>query len=176
MNNPKPITINIEPEWLSPGYYVYVVEMKTKDKTYLYIGQTGDNNYTTARAPLYRLSGHFVKGQSTENQIIKYLKATVAGEGELNNTQLDNLLTQTRFSYRFWKLDDFDGKDHEAKRMKAQMVEHYLIYNLQRSKEFEVVNNPAKNEVTAKKLSFFSQDDIKNNSNLAIHILKQLEK
>lgn len=155
MNNPNPITINIEPEWLSPGYYVYVVEMKTKDKTYLYIGQTGDNNYTTARAPLYRLSGHFVKGQSTENQIIKYLKATVAGEGELNNTQLDNLLTQTRFSYRFWKLDDFDGKDHEAKRMKAQMVEHYIIFHLQSSPNFIIVNRNVRDEVSKSKKEYF---------------------
>ncbi|WP_282782710.1 hypothetical protein [Phaeodactylibacter xiamenensis] len=175
MNNPNPITINIEPEWLSPGYYVYVVEMKTKDKTYLYIGQTGDNNYTTARAPLYRLSGHFVKGRSTENQIIKYLKATVEGEGELNNKQLDNLLTQTRFSYRFWKLDDFDGKDHEAKRMKAQMVEHYLIFHLQmNSVKKEIVNSEVVNEVSESKMKYFSKEQLDSLKLLASGLLKTI--
>ena len=67
-----PIKIKIENNWLKSGYYVYVAVIKYESKTYLYIGQTGDNHHSKARGPLFRISGHFIKTVSSDqNQIIK---------------------------------------------------------------------------------------------------------
>ena len=40
------------------AYLLYAIEICHNQDRYFYIGQTGDNNYITARPPIRRLSGH----------------------------------------------------------------------------------------------------------------------
>src|SRR5690554_1297665 len=104
----EPIEIEIPNNWLSSGYYVYVAEIYYENQTFLYIGQTGDNYHKTARGPLYRIGGHFAKGTSTENQIIKYFKEILLANQEVSAFELEQKLKQSKIKYKFWKICDFD--------------------------------------------------------------------
>jgi len=61
-------------------YLLYIIEISHKDDKIYYIGQTGDNKHTTARPAFRRLAAHFEDvGQSTQNQIYRFLAAEVLG-------------------------------------------------------------------------------------------------
>lgn len=155
MNDIKPIKIPLHPEWLASGYYVYVAELIYKGKRYLYIGQTGDNNYTKARGPLYRISGHLTKGNSTQNQLIKHFRSKVLSKemNEITEEAMERALLSAQIDYTFWKVADYtfdDGSEvyitnHTVKRKSAQAIEKYLIYHLQNLDGFEVFNMRVKN-------------------------------
>lgn len=155
----KSFEIKIKSEWLQSAYYVYAISIKYKKKQYYYIGQTGDNHYHSARAPLYRIGGHFAKGVSTENQIVKYFKETILKK-DVSKTELEQALLESEITYQFWeieKLDEHDNNEqHKAKRMKAQAVEHYLIYKLQGKKGVFVLNKTVKDAFSVTKKDFFS--------------------
>lgn len=157
------IEIKIKPEWLTSAYYVYVVTIVYKEKTYLYVGQTGDNHYHSARAPLYRIGGHFTKGVSTENQIIKYFKKTVLENDNISNYELEQELIKSKLNYKFWEIDAFDPTDkreneHLKKRMRSQAVEHYLIFKLQKKNNITVLNTKVNTEISKSKLDHFKDN------------------
>lgn len=65
------------------AYLVYVIEIRHGKQQYFYIGQTGDNNYVTARPAFRRLSGHLDDtGQSTQNQVYRYIVTSILGHKE----------------------------------------------------------------------------------------------
>jgi hypothetical protein len=62
------------------AYLLYVIEILHGRERYFYVGQTGDNNYVTARPAFRRLSGHLEDiGQSTQNQVYRYIAADILG-------------------------------------------------------------------------------------------------
>jgi len=62
------------------AYLLYVIEIRHGKEQYFYVGQTGDNNYITARPAFRRLSGHMEDtGQSTQNQVYRYIAAGILG-------------------------------------------------------------------------------------------------
>lgn len=156
------IEIKIDKNWLTSGYYVYVVSIVYDNQTYFYIGQTGDNYHQKARAPLYRIGGHFAKGTSTENQIIKYFKTKILANENIANSEMETRLLEANISYKFWKIEDFDTSDspdaHKNKRMKVQAVEHFLIFHLQQEEGNEVLNGTVTNEISASKQKYFKGD------------------
>lgn len=65
------------------AYLLYVIEVCRDQERYFYIGQTGDNNYITARPAFRRLSGHLDDtGQSTQNQVYRYVAEKILGYEE----------------------------------------------------------------------------------------------
>ena len=65
------------------AYLLYVIEICHGKEQYFYVGQTGDNNYVTARPAFRRLSGHLDdSGRSTQNQVYKYIAANILGHRE----------------------------------------------------------------------------------------------
>lgn len=65
------------------AYLLYVVEICHDEDRYFYVGQTGDNNYITARPAFRRLSGHLDdRGQSTQNQVYRYIAVKILGDEE----------------------------------------------------------------------------------------------
>jgi hypothetical protein len=62
------------------AYLLYVIEIRHGKEQYFYVGQTGDNNYITARPAFRRLSGHMDDtGQSTQNQVYRYIATDIIG-------------------------------------------------------------------------------------------------
>lgn len=117
--------MKLDPLWFVMGYYVYVVVMKYEGSNRFYIGMIGDRKHLTARSPFYRMTGHFMLGGSTQNQIIKGIKA------HLNIAEVtDKVLCQIQFIYYAWLLQDFIKGDfvmHPVKRSFAEKVESCLI-------------------------------------------------
>ena len=65
------------------AYLLYVIEICHGKERYFYVGQTGDNNYVTARPAFRRLSGHLDDtGQSTQNQVYRYIATDILGHKE----------------------------------------------------------------------------------------------
>lgn len=71
---PEPIIMELNPDWFKSGYYVYVVTIHYKRKKYFYVGMTGDRHHITARSSFYRMNGHFIRGKSTQNQIVQEIE------------------------------------------------------------------------------------------------------
>lgn len=60
------------------AYLLYVIEIRHKQGTYFYVGQTGDNRYITARPAFRRLAGHLEDiGQSTQNQVYRDIAVNI---------------------------------------------------------------------------------------------------
>lgn len=75
--------INLEGKHFQRQYLLYIVEITHKSDKFYYIGQTGDNNYITARPAFRRLAGHLEDGgRSTQNQIYRFLAVDVLGFAE----------------------------------------------------------------------------------------------
>lgn len=65
------------------AYLLYIIEICHDRERYFYIGQTGDNRYITARPAFRRLSGHLEDtGQSTQNQVYRYIATKILGYEE----------------------------------------------------------------------------------------------
>jgi hypothetical protein len=87
-------------------YLLYIVEISHDNDKHYYIGQTGDNNATTARPAFRRLAGHLAdSGKSTENQIYRYLAEKVL------------------------KIAEAGIKDHTFSKKTKQTVEDYLVHS-----------------------------------------------
>jgi hypothetical protein len=68
------------------AYLLYVIEICHGKEQYFYVGQTGDNNYLTARPAFRRLSGHLDDtGQSTQNQVYRYIATDIVGHKEASS-------------------------------------------------------------------------------------------
>jgi len=75
--------LTLEGKHFQRQYLLYILEITHGNDKYYYIGQTGDNKYTTARPAFRRLAGHLEDvGRSTQNQIYRYLAVEVLGISE----------------------------------------------------------------------------------------------
>jgi len=75
--------LTLEGKHFQRQYLLYIVEITHGNDKYYYVGQTGDNNYKTARPAFRRLAGHLEDvGWSTQNQIYRYLAVDVLGISE----------------------------------------------------------------------------------------------
>lgn len=75
--------LTLEGKHFQRQYLLYIVEITHGNDKYYYVGQTGDNNYTTARPAFRRLAGHLEDvAKSTQNQIYRYLAVEVLGISE----------------------------------------------------------------------------------------------
>ena len=158
---------------MNSSYFVYVACIKYGKKTFLYIGQTGDNKHQTARGPFYRIAGHLSKlKNSNQNQIIKGLRKYLEID---NNEYLEEVLTKVDINYTFWKINSFDYNDnkeqHKRKRKETQLIEHWLIYNL---KDKKIFNKEAKTEITNDNKKYFGDDWYKL-VEIAEDILKEIQ-
>lgn len=144
---PEPIIMELNPDWFRSGYYVYVVTIQYKRKKYFYVGMTGDRHHLTARSPFYRMNGHFIRGKSTQNQIVKGI------EDKLGLEVTDELLAQMSFIYYAWLLHPFhanDEQNHMSRRVYGEGVENALISIMRKNfgdnavfnKRVSSINNP----------------------------------
>jgi len=70
--------LTLEGQHLRRQYLLYIVEIVHENDSYYYVGQTGDNRYTTARPAFRRLAGHMEDlGTSTQNQIYRFLAVDI---------------------------------------------------------------------------------------------------
>ena len=75
--------LTLEGKHFQRQYLLYIVEITHGNDKYYYVGQTGDNNYITARPAFRRLAGHLEDvGRSTQNQIYRYLAVEILGISE----------------------------------------------------------------------------------------------
>lgn len=132
------IEIEYRPEWFAGGYYVYVITViHRKNRQFHYIGQTGDRKHTSARAPFYRMMGHFntynLKNVANDSQLIgglireqlvdaptKDRNARVCVEEAICNGTIE-------IKARFFKLADFDRNEHDDRRRLTEDTEKHLI-------------------------------------------------
>jgi len=74
------LIVEIPGQQLRRAYSIYVIEVIKGNHSFFYVGQTGDNKYTTARPPFRRLAGHLEDaGQSTQNQLYRYIAVEELG-------------------------------------------------------------------------------------------------
>ena len=78
------LKIELKGEQFRRAYLLYVIKVAHNERgDFYYVGQTGDNRYTTARPAFRRLSGHMEDtGQSTQNQVYRYIATKVLGHEE----------------------------------------------------------------------------------------------
>ena len=70
-------------------YLLYVIEILHEQERFYYVGQTGDNNYVTARPPFRRLAGHFEDiGRSTQNQVYRSIAVDILGHEEARTNKV----------------------------------------------------------------------------------------
>ena len=123
----KPVIMELQPGWFQMGYYVYVVLIRYKGKRYYYIGMTGDRNHLTARSPFYRMSGHFIIGNSTQNQTIRGIEAKIGIKVKDNYQALCDM----KFTYYSWMVRPFqqgvDKEIHQSNRVFTEKIESGLI-------------------------------------------------
>lgn len=75
--------LTLEGKHFRRQYLLYITEIIHGNDNHYYIGQTGDNNATTARPAFRRLAGHLEdRGRSKENQVYRYLAVKVLGFAE----------------------------------------------------------------------------------------------
>ncbi|MBT9131846.1 MAG: hypothetical protein DDT33_00347 [Firmicutes bacterium] len=115
-------------------YLLYIIEISHGDDKYFYVGQTGDNRYTTARPAFRRLAGHFEDGgQSTQNQIYRYIAADVLKIEEARNKQsaftsqtkqaVEYYLVNSVVKMHAYSLEPFSSKaTHEKHLQKVRKV------------------------------------------------------
>ena len=116
----EPLVFEIKKEWFKEGYYVYIINLMHKSDEYFYTGVTGDYNYLIARAPFYRMTGHFNRlNSSTENQIISGIKDLTN-----KNQRIEDSLQEFKITYFWYKIFDFIPNPHPSiHRQKREEVE-----------------------------------------------------
>lgn len=74
------LLLELQGEQFRRAYLLYIVEICHGKEKYYYVGQTGDNRYITARPAFRRLAAHFEDtGNSTQNQVYRYIVGTILG-------------------------------------------------------------------------------------------------
>jgi hypothetical protein len=91
--------LTLEGKHFKRQYLLYIIEITHGNDKHYYVGQTGDNRYTTARPAFRRLAGHLEDaGKSTQNQIYRYLAVEVLGLAEAK-TKFDEKVKQAVEDY-----------------------------------------------------------------------------
>ena len=81
--------LEIKGDLLNPGFSIYLLKITLLNKTYFYIGMTGDPYYPSARSAFHRIAGHLeLNKRSTQNRLHRALNKkgikTNADRKELN--------------------------------------------------------------------------------------------
>ena len=118
-------TIEFSGKDLIPGFRIYLVEIKSQEERWFYIGMTGDNHYPSARSILHRLAGHIdLKTGSTQNQLMTALKKNILQEdGQINEEKLSKL----HFKVHYWPIPGFEAWDGDMKNIDKE-CEKYTQY------------------------------------------------
>ena len=106
------------------AYLLYVIEVTRNGDAYFYVGQTGDNNYVTARPPFRRLAGHLEDvGQSTQNQVYRFIATEVLGHGDARGRttfsetvkqSVEDFLASASIAMHIYRVCPFDPKVERA--------------------------------------------------------------
>lgn len=129
-------------------YLLYIIRLSHGDDTYFYIGQTGDNNYVTARPAFRRLAAHFEEGgRSTQNQVYRYIGREILKIKEAENRNsvfseqtkqsIEEYLVESIVRMHAYALEPFSAKstdeEHSQKRRKATELEKHVIYTFHKN-------------------------------------------
>lgn len=134
-------SIELTGEQFRRAYLLYVIEICHNKDRYYYIGQTGDKNYITARPAFRRLSGHLEdRGESTQNQVYRYVATKVLGYGEAENREafhekikqaVEGFLVGSNVRMHIYKAHPFDPaishSDHLTNVRKISLLERHVI-------------------------------------------------
>lgn len=143
-------TIKTEIQQLNRAYLVYIVEVSHDQKgSYFYVGQTGDRASITARSAIGRLSEHFNRKQSSNNQVYNQLSQKIrfsSSDKELKPSTIDEFLENSRIIMHTYVTNSFyegiSKSEHDQNRQFVEMVEMYLIQLMRKIYgEDRVLNN-----------------------------------
>jgi len=123
------------------AYLLYVVEIRHGKEQYFYVGQTGDNNYVTARPAFRRLSGHLEDtGQSTQNQVYRYIVINILGHREATSKapfreavkqDAEDFLVESTVLMHIYKVKPFKpdiSRDNHLRQVKnIRLMEKYVM-------------------------------------------------
>lgn len=123
------------------AYLLYVIEIRHGKEQYFYVGQTGDNNYVTARPAFRRLSGHLEDiGQSTQNQVYRYIATDILGHKAATSKtsfpegvkqDVEDLLVDSTVLMHIYKVKPFKpdiSRDHHLREVrKIRLMEKYAM-------------------------------------------------
>ncbi len=123
------------------AYLLYVIEICHGQERYFYVGQTGDNSYVTARPAFRRLSGHLDDtGQSTQNQVYRYIAADILGHEEATSKtvfteklkqDVEDFLVDSTVLMHIYQVQPFKSgvtRAHHLTAVKAvSLLEKYVI-------------------------------------------------
>ena len=142
--------LTLEGQHFRRNYLLYIVEITHKNDKHYYIGQTGDNNATTARPAFRRLAGHMRdRGRSTENQVYRYLAERVLGHKEAadkngnfdekTKQEVEDYLVDSTVRMHVYILQEFPPDirypDHLANVRKVTLFEKMVITLFKRSQK-----------------------------------------
>jgi hypothetical protein len=167
----RDLVIELQGAHFKRAYYLYVLKVCHAQKVYFYIGQTGDNHYITARPPFRRLSGHLEdSGQSTQNQVYKYIASEILGyeeakskvqfSGELKQA-VENFLVDSTIQMYIYTVCPFNSNvsstvHHETVR-KVCLLEKHVIWAFNDSGKRLMNKNIKKPVGTSQYPELFSQ-------------------
>lgn len=147
--------ITIKGTDLQSAYGVYVVLIKDQEKTFYYVGQTGDAKYISARSPFYRIAAHLGYSTSTQNQVYKALSEQLGidlFDSRKAREEMENWLADKKLDIHYFKVDDFEFLDelmeehkqeHTDKRRKTLALETALLQELEGKKGMVRLNKNA---------------------------------
>jgi len=123
------------------AYLLYVIEIRHGKEQYFYVGQTGDNNYVTARPAFRRLSGHLEDtGQSTQNQVYRYIATDILGHREATSKtpfrepvkqDVEDFLVDSTVLMHIYKVKPFEldvSRDNHLRIVRdVTLMEQYVV-------------------------------------------------
>ncbi|MGA2917764.1 hypothetical protein [Methanoregula sp.] len=134
--------LTLEGQHFRRQYLLYIIQISNGNDNHFYIGQTGDNNATTARPAFRRLAAHLGdSGSSTENQVYQYLAEHVIefpsndNKGEKFNKKIkqavEDYLVHSTISMYVYSLQEFppgiEREVHLANVRKVRLFEKIII-------------------------------------------------
>ena len=141
------LLLELQGEQFRRAYLLYIVEICHGKEKYYYVGQTGDNRYITARPAFRRLAAHFEDtGNSTQNQVYRYIAETILGILEPDHKkalsiavkeQSEGYLVNSLIRLYAYEAQPFnnsvDHAEHLAVVRKLRTLEQWVINSFQTS-------------------------------------------
>lgn len=128
-------------------YLLYIIELLHGEDRYLYVGQTGDRRYTTARPAFRRLAAHFEDGSSTQNQVYSFIGDKILKLKRADNASafttgskqaIEDYLASSKVRMYVYVLEPFPPaithEEHAQKRSKVELFEKQVIGMFLRNK------------------------------------------
>lgn len=157
----RAIEINIVGEQFRRNYLIYCIIIISEAGKFLYIGQTGNNNYKTARPAFRRLAGHFNdSGGATDNQIYRYIAFRILNHplpqkkyekfSNTIKTEVEKFLIDSTIKMKAYPVYDFDSiteSQHDGFNKRIKKIEKAMIYDLQNQQvalNLKMINNEIK--------------------------------